>query len=121
VRTATGLGLAAVAVSGGVAAVLRTSTAWLGLVAALVPALVLCGPAIVTSAARWGTPVARRVAGVHGSIATGNLAASPRRASSTALALMLGTAMVTLFAIVASSLTGAVGADVLVPALHGFN
>jgi putative ABC transport system permease protein len=111
-RTATGLGLAAVAVSGGAVAVLRTSTAWLGLVAALVPALVLCGPAIVTSAARWGAPVARRVAGVHGSIATGNLAASPRRASSTALALMLGTSMVTLFAIVASSLTGAVGADV---------
>ncbi len=111
-RTAAGLALAALAVFGGAVAVWRSSTAWLILVTALVPALVMCGPVIVTSAARWGTPVARRFAGVHGSIAAGNLAASPRRASSTALALMLGTAMVTLFAIVASSLTGAVGADV---------
>lgn len=110
-RTLTGLTLAAVALAGGVVAVLRTSTAWLALATALVPAMVLCGPAVVMSAARWSTPVARRVAGVHGSIAAGNLAASPRRASSTALALMLGTAMVAMFAIVASSLRNAVGTD----------
>lgn len=112
VRTAVGLGLAAVAIAGGVTAVARTSTTWLLLAAAVVPALVLCGPAIVTAAARWSAPVARRLAGVRGSIAAGNLATSPRRASSTALALMLGTAMVTMFAIVASSLTNAVGSDV---------
>jgi putative ABC transport system permease protein len=56
--------------------------------------------------------MARRAAGVHGAIAAGNLAASPRRASSTALALLLGAAMVTMFGMVASSLTDAVGADV---------
>jgi putative ABC transport system permease protein len=49
---------------------------------------------------------------VRGSIAAGNLASSPRRSASTALALILGTAMVTMFAIFASSLTSGVGTDV---------
>ncbi len=93
-------------------AVVLSSPMWLILAAAIIPALVLCGPAIVTAAARWSAPVARRGAGVCGSIATGNLAASPRRSASTALALMLGTAMVTMFAIFASSLTSSVGTDV---------
>ncbi len=111
-RTASGLVLAAAAIAGGAVAVARSSAAWIVLVAAIVPALVLCGPAIVTAAARWSAPLARRGAGVCGSIATGNLAASPRRSASTALALMLGTAMVTMFAIFASSLTSSVGTDV---------
>ena len=111
-RTVTGLVMAGSAVAGGAISVWRTSTAWLGLAALVVPALVLCGPAIVTGAARVSAAPARRLAGVRGAIAAGNLAASPRRASSTALALMLGTAMVTMFAIVASSLTDAVGSDV---------
>ncbi|WP_019875405.1 ABC transporter permease [Sporichthya polymorpha] len=111
-RTAIGLVLATASIAGGAVAVARTSALWLVLAAAIVPALVLCGPAIVTAAARWSAPVARRTAGVCGSIAAGNLAASPRRSASTALALMLGTAMVTMFAIVASSLTSALGTDV---------
>ncbi|WP_204004269.1 FtsX-like permease family protein [Micromonospora lutea] len=111
-RTASGLVLAAVAIAGGAVAVLRSSAAWVVLVVAIVPALVLCGPAIVTAAARGSARVARRVAGVGGSIAAGNLAASPRRSASTALALMLGTAMVTMFGIFATSLTSAVGTDV---------
>ncbi|HSL77012.1 MAG TPA: FtsX-like permease family protein, partial [Candidatus Limnocylindrales bacterium] len=111
-RTASGLVLAAAAIAGGAVAVVRPSPTWLMLAAAIVPALVLCGPAIVTAAARCSAPVARRAAGVLGSIAAGNLAASPRRSASTALALMLGTAMVTMFAIFASSLTSAVGTDV---------
>lgn len=111
-RTASGLVLAAAAITGAAVAVVRSSPTWLMLAAAIVPALVLCGPAIVTTAARWSAPVARRTAGVCGSIAAGNLAASPRRSASTALALTLGTAMVTMFAIVASSLTSAVKTDV---------
>lgn len=111
-RTASGLALAAAAIAGGAVAVVRSSTPWLLLAAAIVPALVLCGPAIVTAAARGSAPVARRAAGVCGSIAAGNLAASPRRSASTALALMLGTAMVTMFAIFASSLTSGIGTDV---------
>ncbi|MFM7534469.1 MAG: FtsX-like permease family protein [Acidimicrobiales bacterium] len=111
-RTTAGLVLGALAVVGGVAAVVQASATWLVLAAAVVPALVLCGPAIVTTAARWCAPVARRTVGVRGVIAAGNLAASPRRASSTALALMLGAAMVTVFAIITSSLTSAVGTDV---------
>ncbi|GIG39342.1 FtsX-like permease family protein [Cellulomonas phragmiteti] len=112
VRTASGLVLAAVAAVGGAVAVVGSNPAWLGLVAAVVPALVLCGPAIVTASAHLSAPVARRVAGVRGAIAAGNLAASPRRSASTALALILGTAMVTLFAVFASSLTSGVGTDV---------
>jgi putative ABC transport system permease protein len=111
-RTRIGLVLAAIAVVGGATAVVRTSAAWLVFTAAIVPALVLCGPAIVTAAARWSAPLTRRVAGVRGVIAAGNLASSPRRASSTALALMLGTAMVTMFSVIASSLTSAIGTDV---------
>ncbi|WP_307868140.1 ABC transporter permease [Micromonospora sp. C95] len=111
-RTASGLVLAAAAIAGAAVAVVRSSATWVVFVAAIVPALVLCGPAIVTAAARGSARVARRAAGVSGSIAAGNLAASPRRSASTALALMLGTAMVTMFAILASSLTSAVGTDV---------
>ncbi|UFU05328.1 FtsX-like permease family protein [Ruania halotolerans] len=111
-RTASGLVLATAAIAGGALAVWTSSPMWLGLAAAIIPALVLCGPAIVTATARWSAPVARRAAGVSGSIATGNLAASPRRSASTALALMLGTAMVTIFAIFASSLTSGIGSDV---------
>ncbi len=111
-RTAIGLALAVLAVAGGAAAVVQGSATWLVLAAAIVPALVLCGPAIVTAAARVSAPVARRAVGVRGVIAAGNLAASPRRASSTALALMLGAAMVTVFAIITTSLTSAVGTDV---------
>lgn len=111
-RTASGLVLAAAAIAGGAVAVAGSNPVWLMPAAAIVPALVLCGPAIVTAAARWSAPVARRAAGVCGSIAAGNLSASPRRSASTALALMLGTATVTLFAIFASSLTSGVGTDV---------
>ncbi|MFD0772726.1 ABC transporter permease [Streptomonospora algeriensis] len=111
-RTASGLVLAAAAIAGGAVAVVSSNPVWLMLAAAIVPALVLCGPAIVTASARWSSPAARRAAGVSGSIAVGNLAASPRRSASTALALMLGTAMVTVFSIFASSLTSAVGTDV---------
>ncbi|GAA1778529.1 FtsX-like permease family protein [Streptomonospora arabica] len=111
-RTASGLVLAAAAIAGGAAAVVGSNPVWLVLATAIVPALVLCGPAIVTASARWSSPAARRAAGVSGSIAAGNLAASPRRSASTALALMLGTAMVTLFSIFASSLASAVGTDV---------
>ncbi|MDR7385121.1 putative ABC transport system permease protein [Promicromonospora iranensis] len=111
-RTASGLVLATAAIAGGAVAVVSSNPVWLALAAAIVPALVLCGPAIVTAAARWSAPVARRTAGVSGTIAAGNLAASPRRSASTALALMLGTAMVTMFAIFASSLTSGVGTDV---------
>ncbi|GAB4085666.1 ABC transporter permease [Myceligenerans cantabricum] len=111
-RTASGLVLAAAAVAAGAVAVVSSNPVWLLLAAAIVPALVLCGPALVTAAARWSSPAARRAAGVFGSIAAGNLAASPRRSASTALALMLGTAMVTMFAIFASSLTSGVGTDV---------
>lgn len=111
-RTASGLVLAAAAIAGGAVAVVGSNPVWLMLAAAIVPALVLCGPAIVTASARWSSPAARRAAGVCGSIAAGNLAASPRRSASTSLALMLGTAMVTMFAIFASSLTSGVGTDV---------
>ncbi|MBE1524545.1 FtsX-like permease family protein [Nesterenkonia lutea] len=111
-RTVIGLVLAAAAIAGAAVAVVSSSPMWLALAVAIIPALVLCGPAIVTAAARWSAPAARRVAGVSGSIAAGNLAASPRRSASTALALMLGTAMVTLFAIFQSSLTSGVGTDV---------
>ncbi len=111
-RTASGLLLAAAAITGGAVAVVSSNPMWLMLAAAVVPALVLCGPAIVTATARWSSPVARRAAGVSGSIAAGNLAGSPRRSASTALALMLGTAMVTMFAIFASSLSSGIGADV---------
>ncbi|GAB4008935.1 hypothetical protein GCM10029992_66660 [Glycomyces albus] len=93
-------------------AVVGSNPVWLTLAAAIFPALVLCGPAIVTATARWSSPAARRAAGVSGSIAAGNLAASPRRSASTALAFILGTAMVTMFAIFASSLTSGVGTDV---------
>ncbi len=112
VRTASGLVLAAAAIAGGAVAVVLPSATWLVLGVAIVPALVLCGPALVTATARWSAPVAHRVAGVGGSIAAGNLAANPRRSASTALAVMLGTAMVTMFAIFASSLTSAIGTDV---------
>ncbi|MBT3155346.1 ABC transporter permease [Streptomyces sp. CHD11] len=112
VRTASGLVLAAAAIAGGAVAVVGSNPVWLGLAAAIVPALVLCGPAIVTASARWSSPAARRAAGVSGSIAAGNLAASPRRSASTALALMLGIAMVTVFSVFASSMTSAVGTDV---------
>ncbi|MZE80631.1 ABC transporter permease [Streptomyces xinghaiensis] len=111
-RTASGLVLAAAAIAGGTVAVVGSNPVWLMLAAAIVPALVLCGPAIVTASARWSSPAARRAAGAPGSIAAGNLAASPRRSASTALALMLGIAMVTVFSIFASSLTSAVGTDV---------
>ncbi|MEU3949625.1 ABC transporter permease [Streptomyces sp. NPDC029526] len=112
VRTASGLVLGAVAVVAGAAAVVSANPIWLVPAAAIVPALVLCGPAFVTASARWSSPAARRAAGVSGSIAAGNLAASPRRSASTALTLMLGIAMVTVFSIFASSLTSAVGTDV---------
>lgn len=111
-RTVSGLVLGVAAIVGGTMAVVASNPMWLLLATAVVPALVLCGPAIVTAAARWSTPVARRTAGVSGSIAAGNLASSPRRSASTALALMLGTAMVTMFAIFASSLTSGIGTDV---------
>lgn len=111
-RTASGLFLAVAAIAGGAVAVVSSSPMWLMLAAAIVPALVLCGPVIVTATARWSAPVARRAAGVSGSIAAGNLAGSPRRSASTALALMLGTAMVTMFAIFASSLASGIGTDV---------
>lgn len=111
-RTASGLVLAAAAIAGGAVAVVGSNPVWLVLAAAIVPALVLGGPAIVTASARGSSPAAHRAAGVCGSIAAGNLAASPRRSASTALALMLGTAMVTMFAIFASSLTSGVGSDV---------
>ncbi|WP_181348137.1 ABC transporter permease [Thalassobacillus sp. CUG 92003] len=111
-RTASGLVLAAAAIVGGAVAVVSSNPVWLMLAAAIIPALVLCGPAIVIASARWSSPAARRAAGVSGSIAAGNLAASPRRSASTALAIMLGTAMVTMFAMFASSLTSAVGTDV---------
>ncbi|MDT0304272.1 ABC transporter permease [Streptomonospora wellingtoniae] len=111
-RTASGLVLAAAAIAGGAVAVVGSNPVWLTLTAAIVPALVLCGPAIVKASARWSSPAARRAAGVSGSIAAANLAASPRRSASTALALMLGTAMVTVFSIFASSLASAVGTDV---------
>ncbi len=111
-RLAIGLVLVVCAVAGGALGAVRSSTTWLALVGAIVPALVLCGPALVILAARVTAPVARRLAGVCGSIAAGNLAASPRRSASTALALMLGTSMVGLFAVVAGSLTNAVGSDV---------
>ncbi|MCZ7421973.1 ABC transporter permease [Verrucosispora sp. WMMA2121] len=111
-RTVTGLVLAAAAIAGAGVAVVVSSATWVVLVVAIVPALVLCGPALVTAAARGSAQLARRAAGVGGAIATRNLAASPRRSASTALALMLGTAMVTMFAIFASSLTSAVGTDV---------
>lgn len=111
-RTASGLVLAGAAIAGGAVAVLRANAVWLMLTVGVVPALVLCGPAIVTVAARWSAPVTRRVAGVCGSIASGNLGASPRRSASTALALMLGTAMVTMFAIFAGSLRCGIGTDV---------
>ncbi|OMQ16624.1 hypothetical protein A7K94_0201170 [Modestobacter sp. VKM Ac-2676] len=112
VRTASGLVLAAAAIAGGALAVVLSSPVWLALAAAIVPALVLCGPAIVTATARWSSPAARRAAGVSGTIAARNLAGSPRRSASTALVLMLGTAMVTIFAIFASSLTSGIGTDV---------
>jgi putative ABC transport system permease protein len=111
-RTASGLVLAATAIAGGVAAVVSSNAVWLAFAVAIVPALVLCGPAIVTVAARASSPMARRVAGVCGSIASGNLGASPRRSASTALALMLGVAMVTMFAIFAGSLRSGIGTDV---------
>ncbi|MFZ4453438.1 ABC transporter permease [Salibacterium aidingense] len=111
-RTASGLVLAAAAIIGGAVAVVGSNPVWLMLAVAIIPALVLCGPAIVTALARWSSPAARRAAGVCGSIAAGNLAASPRRSASTALAIMLGTAMVTMFAMFASSLASAVGTDV---------
>ncbi|OWY60768.1 hypothetical protein B7486_67390, partial [cyanobacterium TDX16] len=111
-RTASGMVLAAVAVAGGAVAVASSNPVWLLPAAAIVPALVLCGPAIVSASARWSSPLARRAAGVSGRIAAGNLGASPRRSASTALALTLGTAMVTMFAIFASSLTSGVGNDV---------
>ncbi|MDB1086495.1 ABC transporter permease [Streptomyces sp. ACA25] len=111
-RTASGLVLAAAAIAGGAVAVVGSNPVWLMLAGAIVPALVLCGPAIVTASARGSSPAARRAAGVSGSIAAGNLAASPRRSASTALALMLGIAMVSVFSIFASSLTSAMGTDV---------
>ncbi|WP_199041936.1 FtsX-like permease family protein [Glycomyces salinus] len=111
-RTVSGLVLAGAAIAGGAMAVVGSNPVWLMLAAVIFPALVLCGPAIVTATARWSSPAARRAAGVAGSIAAGNLAASPRRSASTALAFMLGTAMVTMFAIFASSLTSGVGTDV---------
>lgn len=111
-RTAVGLGLAVCSVTGGAAAVALDSSAWLGLVVLVVPALVLCGPALIRATATVSAPLLRRVAGPRGAIAAGNLGGSPRRASSTSLALTLGSALVVLFAIIASSLSSAVGTDV---------
>lgn len=111
-RTKSGLLLGAAAVAGGALAVLSSSPIWLVFAPAIVPALVLCGPALVTAAARWSLPLMRRTAGVCGTIAAGNLAASPRRSASTALTLILGTAMVTMFAMFASSLKDGIGTDV---------
>ncbi|WP_161917028.1 FtsX-like permease family protein [Cellulomonas sp. APG4] len=111
-RTASGFVLAVLAIAGGAVAVVGSTPAWLVLVIGIVPAIVLCGPAIVTATARWSSPLARRAAGVGGVIAAGNLGTSPRRSASTGLALTLGTAIVTLFAIFASSLASGVGTDV---------
>jgi putative ABC transport system permease protein len=111
-RSAAGVGLSATAIVAAALAVWQGNTAWLAVAAMIVPGLVLCGPAIVVTASRALATPSRWFAGVNGSVAAGNLAASPRRAASTALAVMLGTALVTLFAIVSSSLSTAVGADV---------
>ena len=85
------------------------STSWLMAGAVLlVPGLILSGPLLVRLAAGLARPAFGRLLGVEGAIASTNVSRSPRRVSSTALAFAIGVALVGLFAITASTLSGEV-------------
>ena len=105
--TCLGIGVAAL-----FGAVIASNALFLAAAGLLVPGLMLAGPVLVHAAVRIARPALRGAAGIEGTIATTNLDRSPRRASSTSLALSLGVALVAFFAILASSLSAAVTNDV---------
>lgn len=104
-RTVIGLALMAGGVIVTVIAGATRNSALLAGMGAMVPGIVLAGPAIVTCVAALARPIASRFGGITGSVATTNLSRNPRRSSSTALGLTLGVALVAFFAIIASSIS----------------
>ena len=99
------------AMAGGAIALAGSSAAPLALLVLLVPGLALVGPAVVQGAVAVLRPAAAAVGGAEGAIATQNLRANAVRSSSTMLALVLCTAMVGFFAVVANSLSASITDD----------
>ncbi len=108
-RTVVGVTCVAVGVGGAVVAAIRSDIAVLGVGALVIPGLALTGPALVSRGVALVRPIARRLGGVEGLIATTNLDRNPRRASSTTLALTLGVALVAFFSMLGSSLSASLG------------
>lgn len=105
-RTVTGLVLGTAAVGLLLAGVVAVPSLWLsGAGAALATAaFVVLGPVASSSAVRMlGRPL-ERLRGVTGALATRNARRSPRRTASTATALMIGVAVVSLFTVFGASL-----------------
>ncbi|MEL5958569.1 FtsX-like permease family protein [Streptomyces sp. CLV115] len=105
-RAVTGLVLLSASVGAILGGTLATSSVWLpalGAVAALA-AFVILGPVAATYAVRTlGAPLGR-LRGVTGGLARRNALRSPRRTASTATALMIGVAVVSLFTVFGASL-----------------
>lgn len=105
-RTVAGLALGAAGVGVILTGVLAVPSLWLsGAGAALATAsFVVLGPVASSSAVRMlGRPL-ERVRGVTGALAARNARRSPKRTASTATALMIGVAVVSLFTVFGSSL-----------------
>lgn len=111
VRSVVGLSSLAIGVAGFVVAALQGEAMPLIAAVMLVPGLTLAGPTIMSRSVVVLRPIARRLAGVEGQIATTNLDRNPRRASSTALALTLGVALVSFFTILGSSISASVSSN----------
>lgn len=111
-RTAIGLASLGIGVAAVFWAVIASNVWLLAASCLLVPGLILAGPALVNATVRIARPALRKVAGIEGTIASTNLDRSPRRASSTSLALSLGVALIGFFTILATSLSAAVTDDV---------
>ena len=111
-RTTIGLACLGIGVAALFWAVIASNIWLLAASGLLVPGLILAGPVLVHSAVRIARPAFSGAAGIEGTIATTNLDRSPRRASSTSLALTLGVALIGFFTILATSLSAAVTNDV---------
>jgi putative ABC transport system permease protein len=110
-RTAIGLAVIAVGMTAGVIAALSGTlvVATLGAVALLVGTLVSAPAALSPVADAIGRPL-RRLRGVNGLLAQGNVRRSPRRSAATATALLVGVAVVSLFTVFTASLKSSLDA-----------
>ncbi|MFF1408880.1 ABC transporter permease [Streptomyces sp. NPDC058289] len=105
-RTVTGLALGTAAIGLLLTGVLAVPSLWLsGAGAALATAsFVVLGPVASSSAVRMLARPLERLRGVTGALAARNARRSPRRTASTATALMIGVAVVSLFTVFGASL-----------------